>query len=293
MIDSTGVNVQTVLATFDDEQAARKAAEELVVAGFSPAHVHLQSSTVPGVVMADEGPPGEARSAAGSGNRIMSTVGQFFSNLFGSEQERAGVYSEAVRRGSTVVAVNTQTDAEMDQAQAVFHRYGSINIDDRAARWKSEGWSGFDESAVPLGGNDRAAQQESLPVVEEQMHVGKRIVELGRLRVTKRVIETPISEVINLRQQNVTLERTSVDRPATEEDFQNFKEGVFEVRETAEEAVISKTARVVEEVVVRKVATNRTETISDTIRKTDVDVEHVLPSEEERVPTANPPSTSS
>ena len=49
--------------------------------------------------------------------------------------------------------------------------------------------------------------------------------------------------------------------------------GVFEVRETAEEAVISKTARVVEEVVVGKEITESTEQVSDTVRRTDIEVE--------------------
>ena len=43
--------------------------------------------------------------------------------------------------------------------------------------------------------------------------------------------------------------------------------------ETAEEAVVGKTARVVEEVVVGKTATDRTETVTDTVRRTDVEVD--------------------
>ena len=52
-----------------------------------------------------------------------------------------------------------------------------------------------------------------------------------------------------------------------------FQERTIEVEERGEEAVVSKEARVVEEVVVRKEAEQRTETISDTVRKTEVDVE--------------------
>ena len=52
-----------------------------------------------------------------------------------------------------------------------------------------------------------------------------------------------------------------------------FQERTIEVEERGEEAVVSKEARVVEEVVVRKEADQRTETISDTVRKTEVDVE--------------------
>jgi hypothetical protein len=78
-----------------------------------------------------------------------------------------------------------------------------------------------------------------------------------------------------LREEQVKVERRPVDQPATEADMAAFKEGSIEVSETAEEAVVSKTARVVEEVVVGKEVQNRTETIDDTVRRTDVEVEQM------------------
>ncbi|WP_327220299.1 DUF2382 domain-containing protein [Caballeronia catudaia] len=53
----------------------------------------------------------------------------------------------------------------------------------------------------------------------------------------------------------------------------DLKEGSVEIRETAEEPVIAKTARVVEEVLVGKEASTRTETVNDTVRGTEVDVQ--------------------
>jgi stress response protein YsnF len=258
--------MQTILATFDNEQSAREAVDELLTEGFARANVHLQSGSL----------PGETRPATGSNNGIMSAVGHFFSNLFeSSDHERAGVYSEAVRRGGTVVAVDVQTQADEDKAQALLARFGSVDVDERAAQWKNEGWKGFDAGAAPMSDEERTAQRGSVPVVEEELQVGKRTIDLGSLRVIKRMSETPVSEVINLQQQRATVERTPADRPATEADFQNFKEGTFEVRETAEEAVVGKTARVVEEVAIGRAVTNTPETVSDTVRRTDVDVERV------------------
>ena len=46
------------------------------------------------------------------------------------------------------------------------------------------------------------------------------------------------------------------------------------VPRTGQVPVISKSARVVEEVVVGKKATDRTETVRDTLRRTEVDVEN-------------------
>ena len=161
--------MQTILATFDDDQMARQAVDELVAEGFPRANVHLQSGTI----------PGETRPSAGSTNSVMSAVGRFFSNLFESEEHHAEVYSEAVRRGSTVIAVDAQTDADINRAQSLLQRFGSVNLDDRAAHWKSEGWRGFDPGAVPLSDDERAAQREAVPVIQEELQVGKRTVDLG------------------------------------------------------------------------------------------------------------------
>jgi len=78
---------------------------------------------------------------------------------------------------------------------------------------------------------------------------------------------------VQLREEHVNVERRPVDQPATEADLAAFKEGEMELRETAEEPVVSKSARVVEEVVVGKDVTERTENIKDTVRKTEVDVQ--------------------
>jgi len=114
-----------------------------------------------------------------------------------------------------------------------------------------------------------------MPVVQEELQVGKRAVAKGGVRVIQRVTETPVKEMIRLREERATVERRPADRPASEADFQNFKEGTIEVRETTEEPVVSKAARVVEEVVVGKHVEERTETVSDSVRRTDVEVEQL------------------
>jgi len=94
------------------------------------------------------------------------------------------------------------------------------------------------------------------------------------VRVVSKVTERPVEEQINLREERVNVERRPVDRPLTQGDLNNaFQERTIEARETAEEAVVSKNARVVEEVVVNKEAGERTETIRDSVRRTDVDVQ--------------------
>jgi uncharacterized protein (TIGR02271 family) len=123
-------------------------------------------------------------------------------------------------------------------------------------------------------GRHHAAEGDvRIPVVEEELQVSTRHVERGGVRLYSRVTEQPVEQEVRLRDEQVTVERRPVDRPATERDFAAFKEGTIEVTETHEEAVVNKQARVVEEVVIEKDAREHTETVRDTVRRTEVDVE--------------------
>jgi uncharacterized protein (TIGR02271 family) len=120
--------------------------------------------------------------------------------------------------------------------------------------------------------NRRKAEKESasIPVIEESLQVGKREVEKGGIRLRSRIVEEEVNKDVNLRDEKVRVERRPVDRAATEGDI---REENIEMTETAEVPVVSKTARVVEEVSLDKEVEQRNETISDTVRKTEVDIE--------------------
>ena len=115
-------------------------------------------------------------------------------------------------------------------------------------------------------------REEVIPVVEERIEVGKRDVERGRVRVRSYVVERPVSEQVTLRDEHVAVERRQVDRPAAGNN-DLFRERTIEAVEHGQEAVVAKEARITEEVVLRKDATERTETVSDTVRRTEVKVE--------------------
>ena len=111
-----------------------------------------------------------------------------------------------------------------------------------------------------------------IPVIEERLNVGKRQVSDGRVKIRSYVVETPVREQVSLRTESVRIDRRPVDRPvARGEDA--FRDRTVEAQANSEEAVVSKTARVTGEVVVKKEAGQRTETVADTVRSTKVDVE--------------------
>jgi uncharacterized protein (TIGR02271 family) len=125
------------------------------------------------------------------------------------------------------------------------------------------------------GRSQNVEGQQAIPVVEEELHVGKREVQRGGVRVHTRVEERPVEEQVRLREEHVSVERRPADRPVTAADLNTFQEGTIEMTERAEEAVVQKQARVVEEVVVGKEASQRTETVRDTVRRTDVDIQEI------------------
>lgn len=128
----------------------------------------------------------------------------------------------------------------------------------------------FNEDNLYRNRKANAENTTTIPVIEEELQVGKREVEKGGIRLRTRVVESPVSENVNLREEKIHIERTAVDRPANTSDLQ---EGEIELTERAEVPVVSKEARVVEEVSLNKEVTEREETVSDTVRKTEVDVD--------------------
>jgi len=220
------------------------------------------------------------------------------------DAEDAEVYAEGVRRGEALLTVQVE-DAEVSRTRDLLNQYNPTDVHGEASNWRSQGWSRFDESttanpdevknyrtsrsssstgmgAGTTGSMDMGSTETQttrtedgkmvLPVVEEQVDVSKRQVEKGRVHVYTEVTETPVSTDVSLRQENVTIERRPADRPVSSTDAA-FREQDIELTERAEQAVINKSARVVEEVVVGTDVTQQSQTVSDTVRRTDVHVE--------------------
>ncbi len=115
---------------------------------------------------------------------------------------------------------------------------------------------------------------DTIKVMEERLRVGKREVAAGAVRVRSYVVERPVEEQVRLHEERVTIERHPVDRTVTAADAAGaFQERTIAATAKSEEAVVAKDVRVVEEIGIKKEATERTETVRDTVRKTEVDVE--------------------
>jgi stress response protein YsnF len=248
----------TVIGVFEDGEQARQTEQELRRTGF------LENIRVV------DGP------GDGDGHQsLWDEIKELFG--FGGAPERFE-YEEATRRGGIVVAADVDDD-HVEDAVAIIARHHPIDMDQRVAQWQAGGWTspGTDAGttarpAAATGGEAAAARTEAIPVVEESLKVGTRSVNRGGVRVRSRVSERPVEETVTLREEKVDVQRRAVDRPVHDAD-QAFQERTIEARETGQEAVVAKEARVVEEVVVGTRTEQRDETVRDTVRRTDVDVE--------------------
>ncbi|MEM5331109.1 YsnF/AvaK domain-containing protein [Paraburkholderia sp. JHI2823] len=273
---------QTLVAVFDSYLQAQNAKSRLESEGVAPSDINVyardaDTGTSGGTAAGlDTSAVGATRGAPHRHDHegVVGRIEHFFKRIFGDDDqpEETGHYQEAVRRGGALLSVDVADELSADKIRSTLEAAGAVDIDSRVAAWRNAGYGGYDRNAPPYTDEEVAAERKAFPVVEESLEVGKREVNTGGVRVYSRVRETPVSESVDLREEHATVERRAVNRPATASDL---KEGAVEIRETAEQAVVAKTARVVEEVVVGKESSHRTETIDDTVRGTEVEVERV------------------
>ena len=235
-----------VVGLFDNADRAAAVVQELTSRGFRRDQIDLTTSQ-----------------SLGSSNDLHGHI-----TRLGAPAREAQFWTQGVHSGGTLLSVHT-TEDRADEAMDILDRMGARSLQDAAVTGTSAAAGGT--SAV--GVTHATAGETVIPVVEEQITVGKRQVQRGGVRVLTRLTEVPVQEQVTLREEHVTVERHPVDRAVTDADNAALREGTIELTETAEEAVVSKQARVVEEVVVGKEASERTETVQDTVRRTVVDVE--------------------
>lgn len=264
---------QSIIGLFNSFTEANSAKQSLVKQGFSAADIRVSAHE--GEIPANPSAGRSTTTNTHSEGGFMKGVEDFFSDLFGdSSTEDAGHYSEAVRRGGAVVTIAVTDESKVDNVRSALTSAGAVDIEERVAAWRATGYAGYQKDSTPYTAEQVAEERARvIPVIQEDIEVGKRQVNLGSVRVVSRIVETPVSESVTLREERATIERRPVNRPASAADLNGLEGQSIEVRQTAEKAVVSKTAHVVEEVVVGKVETTRTEEIADTVRSTVVDIE--------------------
>ncbi|MDQ3031115.1 MAG: YsnF/AvaK domain-containing protein [Myxococcota bacterium] len=227
---------KTVVGLFDRTNADR-VVKELDQAGFSRGDIETRSNRLEGSTTA--------------------------LTHIGVPDRDAEVYSDAIKNGATLITLKA-SDARADEAAAIMKGIEpwSVGAKAKGAKATTKGATGT---------------EQVIPVVEEQLVVGKREAETsGGVRIFTHMVEKPVQEQVTLREEHVNVERRPVDRAATEKDLAAAaRDNTIELTERAEQAVVGKTARVVEEVRVGKEVEQHTETVGDTVRRTEVEIEPI------------------
>jgi stress response protein YsnF len=135
----------------------------------------------------------------------------------------------------------------------------------------------FDQNRFYAGRNTAVIPGSPIPIIEENLNVSSEDLVTGGERITTKVLETPVEQSISLKEEHVHIDRQPTNKPAFESDFQTFKEGEIEMTEYKEIPVVSKQAKIVEEVTVHKTVTESERIVKDTVRQTEVDTEYLDP----------------
>ncbi len=247
--------MRTVVGLFQDNNEARRTVDDLKAIGVKESDVSMCSNeSTNGPIAAYLDPQAGIRDPD-SITRALSRMG-----LSVSEARR---YVEGIQHGYTLETVLVE-DSRANEALAIMRAHAIGGEGPGANQTLREGTQ-----------PQRGRQEETLPVVSEEINVGKREVEAGGVRATSKVTTAPVEQDVSLRTESVDVERRKVDRPASPEDIDTLRDRDIEVKAMSEEPVVEKTARVVEEVVVTKDIDTRNETIRENVRRTDVEVQRI------------------
>ena len=144
------------------------------------------------------------------------------------------------------------------------------DVQTTAAAATTDTWGETDRMATTRAAGD---EEIRIPVMEEELTATVRPQEAGAVRIEKDVVEEERTLEVPVTEERVRVERRVVDRPVSAADADAFEETVIEVPVRSETVDVQKQARVAEEVVVSKEATQRTERVADTVRREEVHVD--------------------
>lgn len=143
------------------------------------------------------------------------------------------------------------------------------------------GWTGVDVNTTGTTGTTMGTgtvtgttgttgTDQTVTRSEEELRVGTREVEAGRVRLRKWVETTPVNEQVQLRQETAYVEREPINQPVS---GASLGEQEVDVTLRREEPVVQKDVIERERISVGKDVQTETQTVSDEVRQEHVEVE--------------------
>jgi uncharacterized protein (TIGR02271 family) len=265
---------ETLVAVYDTPAHADAAVKALKAAGFAETDISVFDSA--------RLKEGKSTSAAGVKESGL------WHRLFGADvyQHEANIYGETIEDGGVVTSVRVP-QSEVAHARAVLDIHRPVDVHDRAVTAGVAPAAHVEAiekklDAVPLAAMQQvavspklaAAQPDVLRLAEEHLEVGKEMAETGRTRVRRFVTEREAAADVTLHEEHAEVLRKAISDPTFVGEI-DWADGTIEVIETAEHALVNKTARIVEEVSLKKIGSDHVETIRDKIRRQQVEIQRV------------------
>ncbi len=120
--------------------------------------------------------------------------------------------------------------------------------------------------------SERSSDERALPLHEEVLSVGKRVVERAQVRITTEVRERRETVEQDLDRESVEVVRVPVGRPVDAAPEPRQEGDVLIVPILEEELVVTKRLVLKEELHIRKTVTRHTERIAETLRSEEATV---------------------
>ena len=267
---------ETIVAVFDTRDHADAAVKALKAGGFANADISTFDD--------DRLAGGKKTLAPG-----VKEAG-LWHRLFGSDvyEHEATVYHQTVEHGGVVVSARVM-DSEVAHATAILDMHHPVDVHDRAVTSAIAPAAHIEAAekkidAVPLVAGQQVAVSQKLAeahdgilrLAEEQLEVGKRMIQTGRTRVRRYITEHETSADVTLHDEHAEVLRRAISDPKYVGAI-DWADGEIEVIETAEQALANKTARIVEEVSLKKIGTDRVETVKEKLRRQLAEVQRIGP----------------
>jgi uncharacterized protein (TIGR02271 family) len=258
--------IVTLYDTADHADAARRSLE---AAGFPASEISTLTST-----------------ALAEGGEKLSEPGVWH-RLFGRKikEHEATIYSRTIGSGGVIVTVRVP-EAEVPKALGILNAHKAVDVEHRAVQ---EGLISASAAPAPaaaaaprqpatVAAAGAATGEEVLRLAEEHLNVGKRLVQEGTTRIRRFVVETPVEQQITLHEEHVRVIRRAISDPDSIRNI-DWTDKTIEINETAEEAVVTKSANFAEEVVIQREGSDHVKTLRDKVRRQQVEVERIPGSE--------------
>ena len=259
------MNYEKIVTLYDTAEHAEAARRSLESAGFAPGEISLINSKTLGLAAEKLGEPG------------------LWHRLFGRDiqQYEATVYGRTVEAGGVVLTVRVPED-DAARATSILNAHRAIDLTKRAEQSGLLSTASAPASKPAMvrpatattAATATTGGEEVLSLAEEQINVGKRMVQEGTTRIRRFVTETPVEAQVTLHEEHARVLR----RASTDPNFLrniDWTDKTIEITESAEEPVVTKSVRITEEVVIQREGSDHVKTLHDKVRKQQVEVERV------------------